>query len=172
MNRAGRRTAARIAQLELKGRRIGGLAAAMLRADAATEAGRTAFERVLKSGLSDDELVAGTGRALRRQENSDLTRASALLCLGLATVYEVALKWKLWNLGKPDDEVAQLLESPHFTRLKKYRHVIFHVDVIDENDSLAFWSDPSALEWFESLSACLRGAVADWYQRMLPESRH
>lgn len=147
--------------LTLRLKRLAAISVAMLRADAAVEGGREAWEKVIALGASEDELVDEMSEASRRVKNTDSTVSSGLLNLHLASLYAVAEVWHKWGFSDP--EVDELLKSPHLVALEGHRHAIFHVDHIDAKAVVLLSQNQEIIEWGKRLAAALRKALrVEW----------
>jgi len=158
-----RRAAAANAALTLRLKRLASLSIAVMRGDAAVERGWEAMSRVWARNLSDDQLVAEVMESARVVRNNDTSTAFGMLALHLATVYAVAEKWREWRFADPT--VDRLLTSPHLKVLKKYRHTVFHVDLLDAPGAAALAASKEVVDWSKELAAAFRAAlVAAWSQ--------
>jgi len=160
-SKEGRKAAAAEAALTLRLKRLASLSIAVMRGDAAAERGRDAISAVWARRLTDDEQVAEVMESARVVRNNDTSTAFGMLALHLATIYAVAEKWTEWRFSDPT--VDQLLRSPHLKVLKKYRHTVFHVDLLDAPGAAALAASKEVVDWSKELAAAFRAAlVAAW----------
>ena len=155
-----RQTAAITAAMERTLRRVSSLAIALMRADAAYEKGAEAMSAATARGISDDQAVAELLGCTNRVENNDLTRASGLLALHLASIYAVAEKWRVWQFADP--EVDPLLDSPHLAVLEEFRHGVFHIDPFDAASLTNLATRREVIEWSRQLASAFRKALRAW----------
>jgi hypothetical protein len=138
------------------------LSSALLRADAAREAGGEAWSRVLASRKTDYELVDAVPAHVTHLTNTDLTRTGALFSLHLAALYAVVEKWQEWKFA--DAAVDRLLRSAHLRTLKQYRHAIFHVDEGDAEKAQLLSANDTIIVWSKEVEDALRAALLDWHE--------
>lgn len=156
-----RREAAQEAALLLRLKRLVSLSVAVMRGDAAAARGGEAMSIVWARRLTDDQQVAEVMESARLVRNTDTSIAFGMLALHLATLYAVAEKWKEWRFTDPI--VDQLLTSPHLKVLKRYRHTVFHVDLLDAPGAAALAASQEVVDWSKELAAAFRAAlVAAW----------
>jgi hypothetical protein len=156
-----RRATAENAAVTLRLKRLASLSIALMRGDAAVEKGSEAMSAVWARRLSDEYLVAEVMESARVVRNNDVSTAFGMLALHLATLYAVAEKWKAWGFSDP--AVDQLLTSPHLGVLRKYRHTVFHVDLLDAPGAAELSARQEVVDWSKELAAAFRAAlVAAW----------
>ena len=124
------------------------------------------MSRVWARRLSDDQLVLEVMESARTVRNNETSIAFGMLALHLATLYAVAEKWREWGFSDPT--VDQLLTSPYLKVLKKYRHTVFHVDLLDAPGAAELAAKKEVVDWSKVLAAAMRTALVAAWSKLPP----